>query len=166
MELQTMPDQILSSRPVEAADIPTICSFPANLEEVSFMFPNAGYPLQQDVLEDSIRNRHASTVVLLNDAVAGFANFYDCKAGDSCSIGNVIVDPELRGKGIARFLVETMFGVAAHVFRAKRVELVCFNSNVGGLLLYAKLGFAPYAIERRTNSQGERVAAIRMRRAL
>ncbi len=161
-----MLDPRLSSRPVEPTDIASICSFPASLEEVSFMFPGAGFPLRPEILRDAIRDRHASTVVLSDGAVAGFANFYDCKTGDSCSIGNVIVDPAQRGKGVARYLIETMLGVASNAYQAKQVQLVCFNRNVGGLLLYAKLGFAPFAIEERSNHLGERVAAIRMRRPL
>jgi len=161
-----MTDSRLSSRPVEPADIAPICSFPASLEEVSFMFSSAGFPLQSGVLLNAIRDRQASTVIVLDGAVAGFANLYDCKSGDSCSIGNVIVDRKQRGEGVARFLIETMRRIAKDDFRVKEVKLVCFNSNIGGLLLYAKLGFKPYAIEARTNHLGERVAAIRMRRAL
>ena len=128
------------------------------------MFRDPAFPLRPEVLRNSIHEREASTVVLLNGAVAGFANFYDCKPGDRCSIGNVIVDPAQRGKGAARFLIEAMIGIAAEQYRAKTVSLVCFNRNVGGLLLYTKLGFAPYSVEERTNPDGARVAAIRMRR--
>ena len=43
------------------------------------------------------------------------------------------------------------------------MTLVCFNRNVGGLLLYAIMGFEPYVIEAREDPAGSRVAAIRMR---
>jgi len=46
---------------------------------------------------------------------------------------------------------------------AREVRISCFNGNVAGLLLYAKLGFAPYAVERRLDPAGARVALIHMR---
>ena len=56
-----------------------------------------------------------------------------------------------------------MIGIAADEYRARQVTLVCFNRNVGGLLLYTKMGFEPYVIEAREDPAGSRVAAIRMR---
>jgi hypothetical protein len=40
------------------------------------MFPKASYPLTIDQLKEAIAQRFDSTVVLLDDRVAGFANFY------------------------------------------------------------------------------------------
>lgn len=157
-----MPNPALTSRPVQPDDMPAICGFPTSLEEVSFMFRNPVFPMPQQMLEAAIKQREASTVVLLHGAVAGFANFYDCKFGESCAIGNVIIDHKQRGKGIARFLVETMAGIARTDYQAKRLNLVCFNRNIGGLLLYTKMGFTPYAIEERQDPEGARIAAIRM----
>lgn len=161
-----MSDPTLSHRPLRDEDIPAICGFPASLEEVSFMFRNPTYPLQPDRLRTALREREASTVVLVDGSVAGLANFYDCKRGERCSIGNVIVDPKRRGIGVARYLIETMSDIAARDYHARHVTLVCFNRNVGGLLLYTKLGFEPYAIEAREDLAGKRIAAIRMRLSL
>tara|TARA_Y100000588_G_scaffold309019_1_gene333839 strand:- start:57 stop:437 length:381 start_codon:yes stop_codon:yes gene_type:complete len=122
--------------------------------------------LQPDHLRTALRERDASTVVLVDGSVAGLANFYDCKPGESCSIGNVIVDPNRRGNGVARYLIETMIDIAARGNHARHVTLVCFNRNIGGLLLYTKPGFEPCAIEARKDPAGERVAAIRMRLSL
>ena len=82
-----MPDPTLSHRPVQDEDISLICNFPANLEEVSFMFRNPAYPLPPERLRAALREREASTVALVDGSVAGLANFYDCKIGESCSIG-------------------------------------------------------------------------------
>jgi ribosomal protein S18 acetylase RimI-like enzyme len=152
----------LTSRPVEFSDIPAICGFPASLEELSFMFRNPAFPLTPAALQASINERRDSTVILVNDLVAGFANFYGCTPGESCSIGNVIVDPAQRGNGVAKFLIEAMIGIAIEKHRARSIKLVCFNSNVAGLLLYTKLGFKPCAIEERADPAGNRIAAIRM----
>jgi len=38
----------LSHRPLADADIPTICGFPRNAEELYFLFPRAAWPLTPD----------------------------------------------------------------------------------------------------------------------
>jgi GNAT superfamily N-acetyltransferase len=92
-----------------------------------------------------------------------FANFYVREKGGACAIGNVVVAPEARGQGVGRYLIETMAAKALREHAAREVRISCFNGNVAGLLLYAELGFAPYAVERRLDPAGARVALIHMR---
>ncbi|GAP21427.1 GNAT family N-acetyltransferase [Leptolinea tardivitalis] len=158
--METNNTTCLSHRPVTDADLPVICRFPRSEQELFFMFPKAEYPLTIEQLRDSINNRKDSTVVLLDGKTAGFANFYICQPGDTCSIGNVIVSPEARGRGVGSYLVRTMIGLAREKYRVKNVQLSCFNQNVDGLLLYQKLGFKPHFIEERFDKSGGRIAAI------
>ncbi|WP_409280902.1 GNAT family N-acetyltransferase [Pseudomonas defluvii] len=153
----------LTHRPVVAADLALLCTFPQGPEELYFMFPKASFPLTEAQLQASIDQRADSTVVELNGRVVGFANFYEWERGGRCSIGNVIVDPEARGQGVARYLIEQMIAMAREHYQAKDVELSCFNQNTAGLLLYPQLGFVPYGIEERSNQRGERVALVQMR---
>jgi RimJ/RimL family protein N-acetyltransferase len=127
------------------------------------MFPKAVWPLTVDQLSQAISQRFDSSVLLAGTDVVGFANYYKCESGVSCSIGNVIVSPLVRGKGAGRVLVETMTAMAFEKYQARQVEISCFNQNVTGLLLYTKLGFAPFAIEERTDAKNNRVALIHMR---
>jgi hypothetical protein len=48
---------ILQYRPVTAADIKTICSFPLNAQELFYMFPKAQYPLTEAQLSNAITQR-------------------------------------------------------------------------------------------------------------
>ena len=153
----------LSSRPVAQQDIARICGFARHEDELYFFFPKASWPLTPEQLQDSIAQRANSTVVEREGEVVGFANFYQWEEGGVCSIGNVIVAPEQRGQGIARYLVCQMIRQAVEHYRAREVCLSCFNENVAGLLLYPQLGFVPYAIEARVGPQGQRVALIQMR---
>jgi ribosomal protein S18 acetylase RimI-like enzyme len=95
--------------------------------------------------------------------VVAFANFYRFEPMGSFAIGNVIVAPTSRGQGIGLHLIKQMVSVAFSKHQAREVTVSCFNRNVGGLLLYPKLGFHPYAIEERLDQKGERVALIHMR---
>lgn len=154
---------LLSHRHVRPADVPRICAFPQSAEELYYLFPKATFPLTPEQLQRAIDQRFDSTVVLLAGEVAGFANFYVREKGGACAIGNVVVAPAARGQGVGRYLIETMATKALREHEAREVRISCFNGNVAGLLLYAKLGFAPYAVERRLDPAGARVALIHMR---
>lgn len=155
---------LLTHRPVEEKDLPVICGFPQSAEELFYLFPRATFPLLPAQLRQAIGQRSDPTVVERAGAVVAFANFYRWETGGSCTIGNVIVSPTARGCGVGRSLIEQMVALAAAKHRASEVRVSCFNSNIGGLLLYEKLGFQPYALEERPGRQGERVALIHLRR--
>lgn len=153
----------LGYRPVEERDIPRICSFTRNEDELFFFFPAASWPLTHEQLRNSIAQRSDSTVIEQDGRVVGFANFYQWQTEGTCTIGNVIIDPEARAGGIGGHLIRHMIDTALSKHRAGQVTLSCFNSNVAGLLLYPKLGFTPYAIDERKDKKGRRVALIHLR---
>jgi GNAT superfamily N-acetyltransferase len=154
---------LLSCREVRTEDVSQICTFPQGAEELFFLFPKASYPLTPEQLCRSIELRFDSTVVLLDGRVRGFANFYVREPAGTCAIGNVVVDPEARGKGVGTYLIESMIRTALLRHQAGMVRISCFNRNASGLLLYAKLGFEPFAVEPRLDKQDARVALIHMR---
>lgn len=156
---------MLKVRAVSEADFSEICSFAESEDELYFFFPKAAFPLTPQQLASAIAQRTDSTVVEENGRVLGFANFYCWGMQSVCSIGNVIVSPHARNRGVARFLMEHMVSLAYSKYSASEVTVSCFNSNVSGLLLYQKLGFQPYEIEERKNQNGSRVALIKMRHA-
>ena len=154
---------LLTHRPVADKDIQLICDFPQNEDELFFLFPKAEFPLAPSQLQEAIAQRSDSTVVELNGEVVAFANFYRWEIGGSCSIGNVIVSPVARGRGVGRYLIEQMISCAFSIHQASVVTVSCFNQNIAGLLLYPRLGFQPDAVEERKDKKGNRVALIHMR---
>jgi RimJ/RimL family protein N-acetyltransferase len=154
----------LHVRPVTDADLPAICAFSRDGEELFFWYPKATFPLSPSQLGDAIEQRSDSTVVELDGRVVAFANFYRWARGGICSIGNMVVCPTARGRGVARRLVEEMVAAAFARHGAAEVTVSCFNANVAGLLVYPRLGFQPYAIEPRQDRNGKPVALIHLRR--
>lgn len=152
-----------TNRPVADNDIRLICGFPQNEHELFFMFPKAEFPLTSSQLQEAIAQRSDSTVAELDGEVVAFANFYRWEVGGCCSIGNVIVSPAARGRGVGRYLIEQMISLAFLKYQAAEVTVSCFNQNVVALLLYPRLGFQPYAVEERKDKKGNRVALIHMR---
>lgn len=153
----------LTHRPVDEQDIEIVCGFPQTEDELFFLFPKAEFPLTPSQLRSAIAQRADSTVVELDGKVVAFANFHRWEAGGCCSIGNVVVSPVARGRGVGRYLIERMIDLAFSKHRATEVTVACFNWNIAGLLFYPKLGFQPYAIEERQDKDGQQIVLIHMR---
>ena len=153
---------MFTHRPLQKKDLQSICTFPQSAEELFYMFPKARYPLTPEQLLDVAKNRHDPSVVLVSGVVAGYGNFIEVHEGDYCSIGNLIIKPSERGKGVASYIVSTFVDMAFQRYVASYVRISCFNHNTAGLLFYYKLGFRPVGMEERETPDGRRVALIHM----
>ncbi len=153
-------------RPVREGDVAAICTFTQDAAELYDSFPRARYPLTPEQLSAAIAARSDSTVVEEQGRAVGFANFYHWGVESRCAIGNVMVAPVARGRGVARALIEHMVALAQEKYRASEVTVSCFNHNTAALLLYTRLGFTPEQIEERVGPDGRRVALIHLRHAV
>lgn len=156
----------LSYRPAERPDFEKICNLPQNEEELFFMFPKADFPLTVSRLESTVDSRFDSTVVLLNDEIVGFANFYEVKEGEYCSIGNVIVSSSFRNRGIGQFLIEAMEKIGIEKYHVSEFRLSCFNTNTNGFFLYSKSGYRPYGIEKWIDKMNNPFALIELKKTV
>jgi ribosomal protein S18 acetylase RimI-like enzyme len=153
---------MLKHRPAGESDLSAICSLVRSAEELYYFHPRARFPLTPEQIRIALSQSLDATVVLMNGQIAGFANFTQASPGDGCTIGNVVVAPESRGRGVGRYLLEAMIRFAHERHQASQVEVGCFSDNIAGLLLYTKLGFAPVDIEVRYGPDGRRRALIHM----
>lgn len=152
-------------RPLEEKDIPVICGFPQSVDELFYMFPKTTYPLTPHQLKEATAHCSDSTVIEMNGTVVGFANFSRWQFRGRCSLGNVIISPSVRSRGVGRYLIGYMIDIAFDKHEAQELTASCFNHNVPGLLFYPKLGFQPYAVDERQDKHGARVALIHLRLA-
>jgi RimJ/RimL family protein N-acetyltransferase len=150
-------------RPLEEKDVPVICDMPQSADELFYMFPKAVFPLTPKQLLDAIEQRSDNTVIELNGEVVGFANFSRYDFRGRCSMGNVIITPHARSKGVGRYMIGCMKELAFNKHEASELTASCFNHNVPGLLFYPRLGFKPFSIEERLDKKGARVALIHLR---
>lgn len=56
--------------------------------------------------------------------------------------------------------------IAIEKYSVPEIHLSCFNTNTNGILLYSKLGYIPYEIEKRIDKEGNQIALIKMRKKL
>lgn len=157
---------VLTTRPAVEEDLESIRLFPLNAEEAFFMFPKATYPLSREELTEAMHRRWDATVAERGGEMAGYANFYEVRDGSYCSMGNVVVSPSFRRRGVASFLIKEMAKIAHERHGATELRLSCFCENRAGLLLYLRLGFAPYAMEKRVKRDGSETVLIEMRKCI
>ena len=103
---------------------------------------------------------------MLFDLVVGFANFYEVRESQYCAIGNVIVSPYFRYRGVGTFLINAMEDIGKKKYNVSEFHLSCFDANTNGLLLYTKLGYKPYDIEKYINKVNEVSALIKLKKVL
>lgn len=155
---------MLTHRLIDHTDFPAICSLPQTAKELFFLFPKATFPLTVEQLTEGLSQRTHATVVEYDATLAGFANFYSWQDNGLCKIGNVIVNPALRNKGVAQYLMQIMQEKATQYYNAVEIQVSCFNHNTAGLLLYKKLGFKAFDIEQRLDKQQNKIALIHLRK--
>lgn len=159
-----MEKEKLTYRSLISSDLDILYKLPQNEQELFFMCPKADYPLTVEQLESIIKDRFDSTVFLFDNEIVGFANFYAVEEKQYCAMGNVIVNPHFRNCGIGTFLITTMENIGRQKYNVSEMHLSCFNANINGLLLYTKLGYIPYAIEKWVNKKNEPCALIELKK--
>jgi len=144
-------------------DFQAICDLIPSAEELFLVYPKGKFPLTVRQVEKLLRRRMDPTVLLTGGTVAGFGCYYQYKPGESVFIGNVVLDRSHRGKGLGKELVLHLIQRAFRKYDLPRVQISVYSHNLAALLLYASLGFRPYAIAKRKDPWGGRVALLHLR---
>lgn len=154
----------LTIRLATPEDYKPIVSLLPTREELFLVHPSGAHPFSVEQLQAIAEARRELTVVVVEGDVVGFANLYDVEPGDRAFIGNVVLHPTCRGRGIGRLLVEHMIRTGREKYRLEQTCISVFAYNTPALLLYSGLGFEPYAMEERGGPGGRRCALIHMKR--
>jgi ribosomal protein S18 acetylase RimI-like enzyme len=150
-------------RDAKQEDFKMIARFPQDRKEAFFMYPRGTYPFRPDHLYEVALARVIPTVILMKDEVVGYGNGYDWIEGVSCWLGNVIINPNFRGQGAGKYLIEVLKKRAKEELKVKEIHLVCHNINTNALLFYNKLGFKAYDIKTMRDFNNHEIAGILMK---
>ena len=155
-------ENILQHRSATAADLRQVIGFVRNAQELFFAYPKAVWPLDVGQLAATMAERRENTVVEFEGKVAGFANFFQWHHGESCTLGNLMIDPESRNLGVAQYLIGVMEALAKTRYKAHQLKASCFSANAAGLLLYSHLGYSVESIVERSAQDGSRLAMLQL----
>jgi len=150
-----------SYRELREADAALIATFPSTSQELFFMFPHATPPLTKKQILDLAGFRKVPTVALCGGEVAGYANIIECEDG-TCEVGNVVVAPKFRRRGVGAYLLRIMEKRAAEEYGAMRLRADCFSDNTAALFFYDRLGYKPAGLKAWERANGRRTAQIFM----
>lgn len=131
-------------------------------EEMMLVCPACRYPWNAEKLRAIAQDRYSLTVALLEGNVVAFSNLYDIQPKQVAFIGNVIVSRAARGRGVGQAVIRHMMTLCRQHYQA-HPHLSVVSTNTPALLMYTKLGFRPYEVERRISQAGEPFAMIHMR---
>jgi GNAT superfamily N-acetyltransferase len=151
-----------ANRPACKADFVTIATFPLNERELFFVYPRATYPVTADVLEETASRRVEPTVITAGTEIVGYSNLYDVEEGRHCWLGNVVVSPAHRGKGVGSYLIETMMAKAKKNIGVNQLKLMCHNINTNALVFYNRLGFKPFDLQEVIAHNGNKLVLIKL----
>lgn len=149
-------------RGLKDKDARIICGFAQSAEELFFAFPKEAFPLAPDQFLSTARQRLSPTVVMLKESVVGYANFITVKEKGFCALGNLMVHPDHRRKGVASYLVAQMVRKAAAQYCARFIRTACFSHNQAAYQMYHKLGFRPGEMEQRLGLDGIPVLLVNL----
>ena len=147
-------------RSIRPDDYQAVCDLIRDEEELFMVYSKGTFPFSVNQFGNMLNRRLEPTVLQVEGKVAGFAAFYRLRKARSAFIGNVVVDLSQRGRGFGKNLVSYMSGLAFDKYGLPEVRISVYNSNTTALLLYASMGFKPYAIQAKRDLKGDRVALI------
>jgi ribosomal protein S18 acetylase RimI-like enzyme len=147
-------------------DLKAICSFPQTKEELLYISPRFKYPLTSDQILELLSNRFEPTIIVEEetDQIVAYANLYDIK-DDTCWLGNVVVSPNHRGRGVGEILLNTMIFKAKGKYGINKLMLSCHNTNSRGLAFYHKHGFKPFDLRITLLEDNRKLITVQMEKS-
>lgn len=133
---------MLRLRPYNPSDASTILSW--TKDETTFYQWTAGvmgeYPITEEQF-DTVSNLMAFTAIDDNETVGFFTMRRPNESFDELRFGFVIVDPEKRGQGYGKRMLQLGLMYAKDIFCAKKVSLGVFENNEQAYHCYKATGF-------------------------
>ena len=130
------------------SDASTILSW--TKDETTFYQWTAGvlgeYPITEEQF-DTVSNLMAFTAIDDNETVGFFTMRRPNESFDELRFGFVIVDPEKRGQGYGKRMLQLGLAYAKDIFGAKKVSLGVFENNEQAYHCYKAAGFRDVSLD-------------------
>ncbi len=122
-------------------DIGQIIQWIKTKEELfSWGGPNMRWPIELDSFCDDIKLNELQSYSLFEQGLlVGFGQFY--QRLNHAHLGRIIVNPDYRGKGYGKVLIEKLCQASKQQLQLNSNSLFVLNDNTAAKSLYAKLGF-------------------------
>lgn len=125
---------VITIRPLEVSDVPAA----AALEEAA-----QPKPWSERLFLDELSAEGRTYLAAEMESLVGFGGVM--VVGEEAHLTNLLVEPESRGQGVGRRLMEALFE-AARTAGARHLTLEVRSGNQAARALYASLGLAPVGV--------------------
>ena len=142
---------MIEIRAATSDDLESISRIIPNQHELFLVYPNGSYPFTLAQVQQLYNERFEFTVVCDEHKIIGFANLYDRFQDQYAFIGNVFIDPDYRGQGLGKLVLQYMIKAAFEKYGFTEVRLSVFADNGPAIGLYEHYGFREYSQEQRTS---------------
>ncbi|WP_026821140.1 GNAT family N-acetyltransferase [Arthrobacter castelli] len=156
-------------RSTTAYDLQIILDWMTNNKEmVMWSGPSFKWPLDHGQLQNYLQDPNRvywSAVDSDSPRLVGHASLLIDQEADLMRIGYIVVDPERRGRGIGRKLVESMVRYGFESSHIPVMKLGVYAHNAPAISLYEGLGFSRTGVVLHTEVDQEDWTVIEMARA-
>lgn len=139
----------LRLRPYHPDDAQKILSW--SKDPMAFYKWSAGvlgdYPISKEQF-GFVNNLMAFTAIYDDEVVGFFTMRRPGKSYDELRFGFVVVDPEKRGKGFGKGMLQLGVAYARDVFKAEKLSLGVFENNESAYYCYKAVGFRDVKLEK------------------
>lgn len=143
----------LQFRAFAPCDAVAIAAMAGDASDAWFFSPSTAHSLSSEAIERLAAQRLSPTTAWLGDNLVAYANFIE--VGSTCSLGNLIVAPAYRRRGIASTLLRHMEALAHLRHRAGCMALSCFRLNHAGKSFFKHHGYQLHGTRAHTSPCGE-----------
>lgn len=129
-------------RPAAEADVDILMRwFQSGAEVNDWGGPYFRYPFTRETFVEDVHWGRMASFVMLDAAelVAGFGQIYE--RDDRIHFARLIVDPERRGRGAGRRLIELLMAAGAGLYPHDEFSLFVYRANEPAYRCYRSLGF-------------------------
>jgi len=153
---------MIKIRAATPQDLESISKIIPDQNELFLVYPGGRYPFTFDQVKKLYNERFEFTAVCDGDSIIGFANLYDRQLNQYAFIGNVFIQPDYRGQGLGKLVLQYMIKAAFEKYQFAEVRLSVFSDNKPAVALYKQFGFSEYSQELRTDPNNEEKVLLHM----
>jgi ribosomal protein S18 acetylase RimI-like enzyme len=127
--------------PIESHIIELMSWFSNEQELMNWSGPNFRYPfdLSSFMVDLKLSTLSSFSLVSIESELLAFGQYYNRL--EKCHLGRLIVNPNLRGKGIAAELMQKISNLGINDLKVKECSLFVLEHNTSAIKSYGKFGF-------------------------
>lgn len=129
-------------RPFSITDAATVCQWAASELDLEQLEPSASFPLTPDQIAAWTFEANYAFTIAYNGTLVGYGELIEDDVAGDIEIQHLLVEPEMRGQGIGKALIERLCAFITYGTAYREVWLRVGRDNYAGQLCATATDFA------------------------